>query len=373
VKAAIQRVLAPLGGIEHFVHRGQRVLLKPNLIHVRNARRGTCTHAAVVAAVAELVLSAGGDPVVGDSPGFLSARRVAAKAGLIDALAPLGVPVVDFDSAVHVNKSSTGTFHDLAIARQAAEADVVINLPKLKTHGQMLLTLAIKNMFGVVVGPRKAQWHLKAGRDRDLFARMLVEVYLAAAPRLNIMDAVIAMQGDGPTGGLPIAGNALLASADGAALDVVATQMVGVAADALATTRAAAAAGAGEARPAGIDLLGGSLDEFVIPAFALPSAQADLVALPALLRWPVKNALTPRPHIDLNACEGCGVCAETCPAAAITERDGRPSIDYEQCIRCFCCQELCPHGAVQVKRGVLLRALSLPGAWLRRARPPRAP
>jgi len=357
VMNAMSDALAPLGGIGAFVKPGQTVLLKPNLIHTKNAKNGSCTHPSIVCAAAQLVLQAGGKPIVGDSPGYLSAKAVADKAGLLEALKPHDVPVVEFDKSVAVALQDSSMFRDLRIARRVAEADVVINLPKMKTHVQMFLTLAVKNMFGAVVGTSKAQWHLKAGRNRDLFARMLLEVYRATRPCLNIMDGVIAVEGRGPTDGDPRKVGLLLASEDGIAMDVVVTKLLGCNIDDLPTTRVAGDLGIGETRLKEIEIVGASIDEIKVKDFSLPDHHVDLEFGPSHFRGVLKRLLTAKPAIDHSLCKVCGICAEHCPPRCIEENNGRVMIDSRECIRCFCCQEMCPQGAVSVKRSLLLNIL----------------
>lgn len=355
LQRALHTLLEPLGGIGRFVRAGQRVLLKPNLIRPHNSLQGSCTHPALVAEVARMTLQAGAQVIVGDSPGYHSANTVARKSGLLDLLSHLGVPLVEFTDEVTMPRGPDDVFRVLRLTRDVVEADVLINLAKLKTHSQMLLTLAVKNMFGCVVGTRKAQWHLSAGRDRDLFARMLLEVYLAARPTLNILDGIVAMEGEGPTNGTPRQMNFLAASSDGVALDAVAAAIVGIQAEDLATLRAARARGVGQSDLSHIDLCGVALEEFAVKDFRLPSACRAAEFGPKFLhRW-LRNVFTPRPVVNSSLCEGCGICAKVCPAECITNHEGGARIDTSSCIRCFCCQEMCPKGAVGVERGRLLK------------------
>ena len=360
LQEALHTLLEPLGGIGNFVRPGQRVLLKPNLIHPHNSLRGSCTHPSLVAEVARMALQAGARVVVGDSPGYHSASAVARKSGLLNLLSHLHVPLVEFTEQVAVPRDPRDVFRDLRLAREVVEADVLINLPKLKTHSQMLLTLAVKNLFGCVVGTRKAQWHLAAGRDRDLFAQMLLEVYLAARPALNILDGIVAMEGDGPTNGTPRQMNLLAASTDGIALDAVVATLVGVPPEDLATLRAAHTRGVGQTDLSRIDLCGSSIAEIAVTDFRIPSASGAVEFGPKFLQRWLKNVLTPRPGVNESLCEGCGICAKVCPARCISlhETPAHIDIDTASCIRCFCCQEMCPKGAVNIERGRFLKWLA---------------
>ena len=206
---ALERLLEPLGGMAAFVLPGERVLLKPNMLYGKAPECAVTTHPEVLRAVIDLVKNAGGVPLVGDSPGFGDIRKVAEKSGLLQVCTDTGAELVEFAEAVEV--AGTGLFKRLELARPYLEADRVINLPKLKTHEMMTMTCAVKNLFGAVVGHAKAGWHLKAGADREMFARMLLEIYLLRKPDLTIVDAITAMEGNGPGSGDPVHVGLLLA------------------------------------------------------------------------------------------------------------------------------------------------------------------
>ena len=220
VRAAIVPLLEPLGGMGAFVRPGERVLLKPNMLSVKSPEQAVTTHPAVVRVVAELVREAGGQVLIGDSPGIGGFQRVADKSGIARAAAESGAELVEFNDTVDLPGS--GTFRRITLARAYWEADKIINLPKLKTHEMMTMTCAVKNLFGAVVGAEKAGWHLKAGTSREQFARLLLEIYLLKKPALNIVDAIVAMEGNGPGSGDPLQVGALIAGVNPVAVDVVA-------------------------------------------------------------------------------------------------------------------------------------------------------
>jgi uncharacterized protein (DUF362 family) len=215
--AALESVLKPLGGIEAFVKPGDRVLLKPNLLTGARPGKECTTRAELVCRVAKLVKAAGGHPFLGDSPAFGSARGVASANGYLPMLEELGVPIVELQGKRYQTVSEA--FNHLLLCKEAMEADVVINLPKVKSHAQLTLTLGVKNLFGCVPGKMKAWWHMEAGKDRDRFGQMLVETARAIAPNLTIMDGIIGHEGNGPSGGEPRLLGVLGASADVFALD----------------------------------------------------------------------------------------------------------------------------------------------------------
>jgi ferredoxin len=232
------------------------------------------------------------------------------------------------------------------------EADVVINLPKWKTHGLTLLTLGVKNLFGCVPGPRKALWHLQAGEDRRLFAQMLVDLYQVVRPSLTILDGILGMEGNGPNSGHPIQLGLILASRDSFSLDQIVCDLLGIPRDSLPTNRVAFEQGL--ARD-GIEVVGERVEEVKIPLFRLPNLSQPDWNLPGFLRKALKNALTSKPIFDEGLCDNCDQCIGACPPKAL-ERKGRALVfDYGKCIRCFCCQEVCPAGAITIEPGWALK------------------
>ncbi len=356
IYSAIRRAVDLLGGIRQFVRPGERVLLKPNLLKARPPEAAVTTHPEVIRAVIRLVHEAGGTALVGDSPGMGSLQKVAERAGILDVMKEEGAQLAEFDSAVKIK--NTGRFQQFEIARSVQEADAIINLPKLKTHGMTTLTGAVKNLFGCIPGKRKVQWHFSTGVNRDLFMTMLVELYAALRPRLTIMDAVVGMEGNGPGSGDPVPIGAIAAGRDAVAVDVVCARLVGVGPEMLPIIRAAAAAGTGETNLDRIRLFGDPLDADAIVRLSLPAQEHLEWRLPEWARGMLKDALTTRPVIDHHLCIRCGVCQNHCPQGAIHDAGKHLHIRYRDCIRCFCCQEFCPQGAITVGRGWALRLLS---------------
>lgn len=357
VQRKVDDAFAAFGGVERFVRPGMRVLVKPNLLAAVPPEKAVTTHPAVVEAVLRLLLDAGARVTIGDSPGITRATKAAEKAGILDVAQRLGVQVIDFDDSVELKAPDGFLFKRIEVARAVAEAEAIINLPKFKTHGQMVMTLAVKNLFGCVVGPRKAQWHMAAGRDRDTFARLLLELSLLVAPAFSVVDGVIGMDGNGPSSGRVRPVNVILAGIDPLAIDRIGARIAGLD-DALfpligaARTIPACAASLGE-----IEVVGEPVDSVKLADFALPAA-ADVQWLRLKpIRRLLKRAITARPEINTARCEACGICVRSCPPQAMTLESGRVTIDRSLCISCFCCQEMCPQHAVDVRHGWLARIL----------------
>jgi uncharacterized protein (DUF362 family)/Pyruvate/2-oxoacid:ferredoxin oxidoreductase delta subunit len=353
VQNALQLLLEPLGGIGSYVKPGQKVLIKPNLLSGKAPEKAVTTHPEIVRQVILLAQGAGGIVSVGDSPGLGKPENVARKCGILDVIKETGARFAPFEESVPINLEAA-TFHNLEVAREALEADIIINLPKLKTHQMMGYTGAVKNLFGLVVGMRKARLHLQAGTDKAFFALMLLELAERFKPALSIMDAVVGMDGDGPGNGDPVQLGALLASPHTLALDTVAAAMVNLQEKHIWTQRVARQTGRQGVSLHELELHGVSLATLKTTRFR-PATNADVnFGLPTPVKNLLKNAITAQPEITRD-CQRCGHCITHCPPQAMTQDAQGIKIDYGRCIRCFCCQELCPYGAIITQQGVLLR------------------
>ena len=355
VKDGLIRLLEPLGGMEAFVHPGERVLIKPNMLSAKAPEKAVTTHPEVVRGMIELVKEAGGVPLVGDSPGVGSCRRVAEKSGILRVIEESGAELVEFVDSVEV--TGQGLFKRFAVARPYMEADRLINLAKLKTHEMMTMTCAVKNLFGAIIGTGKAAWHLKAGVDREMFSRMLLEIYLLRKPDLNIVDAVVAMEGNGPGSGDPRQVGLLLGGINPVAVDAIAAECVGIPKKLLHIERMAEKLHLDGADRSDIKTVGTPPEEARVTGFRLPHISDVQFGLPSFLKNRLRHYLTSRPIAIPEKCHLCGVCVDACPPQAIAIKDGRLTFDYHRCIRCFCCRELCPDGALDVREGTLLKYL----------------
>ena len=359
VRDALNKTLAPLGGMGTFVTPGARVLLKPNLLTGRPPDAAVTTHPEVVRAVALEVLGAGGQVFLGDSPAVGSLASVLKKTVIAPVIEELGIRAVSFRTPISVPVPEGGVYKSFLLAQEASGYDLIVNLPKFKTHGMMTVTFAVKNMFGLVVGAAKPGWHLQAS-DPALFADMLLDVWRALPPGLNIMDGVIAMEGNGPGSGDPLDLGILMASPSALAMDTAAGPIAGVATERNPVLYRAVRRGIEGAVPDDIQVLGEAVEE-VRKAFALPKSASRVdFRLPDWLNRPARKSLNSFPRLNPDPCTSCGQCAEICPVDAIT-LNGKPRhggvVDKDLCISCFCCQEICPEKAIDIVPGRLLRVL----------------
>lgn len=222
----LEKLLAPMGGMAHFVKPGDRVLLKPNLLTGSRPTKECTTRPEVVYCVAKMVQAAGGTPFLGDSPAFGSARGVAEANGLLAWADKANVPIVEMHGKRYPIPGED--FDNFLLSKEAMEADVVINLPKVKAHVQLTMTLGVKNLFGCVPGKMKAWWHMEAGKDRSRFGTMLVETARAISPELTIIDGIIGHEGNGPINGEPKQLGVLGASNNVFALDSAMIEVLAV-------------------------------------------------------------------------------------------------------------------------------------------------
>jgi uncharacterized protein (DUF362 family)/NAD-dependent dihydropyrimidine dehydrogenase PreA subunit len=354
VLRALRQSLDLIGGIQAFVNKGSRVLLKPNLLYGKSPEKAVTTHPSILRGMIQIVREAGGVPFIGDSPSVGSLMKTAEKAGIKAVADEIKCPLVEFNKPILPPKRGGKIFKQLEIDQTVLEADVVINLPKFKTHSLTLLTLGVKNLFGCIPGPRKALWHLKAGEDRKTFAQILVDVYQIIHPSLTILDGIVGMEGNGPNSGRPIQLGLILASGDPLSLDQIVCDLLGISRESLLTNRVAFEQGLGKDK---IDVFGERAEDVKISNFQFPTLSQPDWNLPEFLRKALKNALTSKPVIEEEVCNACDRCAEICPPKALARKGKDLIFDYEQCIRCFCCLEVCPEGAISIKPGWALRLI----------------
>lgn len=352
VMIALRESIHLIGGIQAYIRKGNRVLLKPNVLYGKSPEKAVTTHPAILKGMVRIVREAGGIPSIGDSPAVGSLRRAAEKSGIKAVADEMNCPLVEFNRPVVPRGAGSKMFKKLEIDEAVLEADVVVNLPKWKTHAQMLLTLGVKNLFGCIPGPRKAQCHLMAGEDAKAFARILVDVYRSVQPSLTVLDGIVGMQGNGPNSGRPISIGLVLASGDALNLDQVVCDLVGISRKSLLTNRVAFDQGIAREE---IDVLGKKVEEVKISDFQFPSISRTDWGLPGFLSSALKEALTSKPAVVEEMCESCDECTKICPPNALTRKGKDLVFDYKQCIRCFCCLEVCPSGAISIEPGWALK------------------
>ncbi len=355
---AVKEAVDLVGGIKKFVKPGEVVLLKPNLLAGKTPESGVTTHPSILRAALLLVKEAEGVAKVGDSSALGNTGKNAEKAGYAKICKEFGAEFIELKTPVDLKNPKAKIFKRMEVAREAIECDVIINLPKMKTHAQMYLTLGVKNLFGCIPGKRKLQWHLSAGIDTAYFATMLLDLMALVRPKLNILDAVTAMEGNGPASGELKDVGLVMASGDTLALDAVAARVLRAKTDNMPVLKKAREIDPGLVDLNEISVKGARIEDVSVSNFKFPPlVDIDFSSiLPYFISKRVKKAMTSRPDIDAQNCALCNVCASLCPAEAM-ERTNRIVIDYDLCIRCYCCQESCPQGVISAKEGWLKKLI----------------
>ncbi|NOZ85115.1 MAG: DUF362 domain-containing protein [Deltaproteobacteria bacterium] len=364
---ALEKVFNGLGGIQKFLPgNGKTVLLKPNFLVPKREESAVTTNPHFIAAVARMVRKHHQGPIlVGDGPGLGTANLVAKKLNLHDLLEPYNVKIVDFIETLPVKGG--GDFGPMDFAKPLVQADAVINLPKVKTHGQMYFTCGVKNCFGAFVGLDKSRLHLTAGRDYRTFARLLIETWKRVAPVLTIADGVTALEGNGPGNGDPRFLGLIAGSGNAMALDRVIAEILGFDPSGIPVLAEAKTMGEPFTDLPQIQVMGDPLDMFKVKDFkpAIDVSPVYNANLPGFVADFMRKYWTSRPVVNHGKCTRCGQCVKHCPATAMEIRAGRHNrseslqIDLDACIRCFVCQEICPEGSISVAKGPLLKAFGL--------------
>jgi uncharacterized protein (DUF362 family)/Pyruvate/2-oxoacid:ferredoxin oxidoreductase delta subunit len=354
VDEKVGHILELIGGLEQFIKPGMRVLLKPNLISAKAPERAITTHPEIVAAVARRIKKLDAEPIIGDSPGGAKRgiNRVWENTGMKDMAVRENIELVCFEATGVVEMKCNG--RNYYLAREAVEADFIINLPKLKTHVLTMMTGAVKNVFGLVPGFRKGNYHKEFPKPDD-FAEIIVDILSLASPGLTIMDGILSMEGDGPSSGTPRPTNLLLASCDPVALDAIVGEIIGLGPNQVSITRKASEAGLGIGWPDAVKVIGERLNDVKIQDFRLTSNR-KFELLPEFLMKMLGSLIWIRPAILKKNCSVCQTCVTSCPTGSLrTNGKNAPEFDYNLCINCWCCHELCPEKSIFVNKSLLAR------------------
>ncbi len=359
VLKAIKTGIDLLGGISVFAKPGERIVMKPNILIGTDPDKGVTTHPAVFKAVGKLLRDAGASVYYGDSPGFGKSEPNLRRSGLKQVGEELGFILADFDSGRPVSHKNALLVKKFVIANGVLDSDGLVSLPKLKTHGLVRFTGAVKNQFGCVPGLLKSQYHVKLPDPYD-FAAMLVDLNTLIEPRLYVMDGIRAMEGNGPRSGKLKYLNVLLLSIDPIALDATACRIIDLDPEVVPTFKPGEKAGLGTYHIENIELVGESVESFLDPGFEV-NRTPPVHSSGGRFRTFIKNRITQRPVIDKAKCTSCGICVKMCPVEPKAvdwykgDHSKPPKHDYDRCIRCYCCQETCPEGAIFIDSPLLGR------------------
>lgn len=359
VKPALEEALNAVNGLD-FVMPGMKIIIKPNLVSFKKPDAAATTHPALLEALVEMLLARGADVTIGDSPGGPHSlpllNRVYAATGM-DRLEKLGAKLNRNMNEKTVDFPEGKVLKNFTYTEYLDEADAIIDFCKLKSHGMLGMSAAVKNLFGTIPGLKKPEVHYKFQNDAE-FADMLVDLNEYFKPRLAICDAVVGMEGNGPTAGTPRQIGAIIASKSTYYADVVGAELIGMNIDGLPTLQAACERGFAPASSKNLRVYGDiralTVDDFKAP----PVRGLSFMRKGNVLHFISKAALEHKPTLKKRLCVGCGECARMCPAKAIEMKNKKPHINREKCIRCFCCQEFCPRAAMVAHRPLAAKVLN---------------
>ncbi|MGE5631107.1 MAG: DUF362 domain-containing protein [Caulobacteraceae bacterium] len=357
VKKAVYEALDGVEVIKLKVVKGSRILVKTNLLMRKKPDDAVTTHPAVVEAIVRYFQEMGCKVIIGDSPGGPYAewnlRAVYKAAGMVEVAERTGCELNYDTSVVEISNPEALKLKSMQIIKIAKEVDFVISACKMKTHGMMTYTGAVKNLFGVIPGLIKADYHLRMN-NVDNFADHLIDICESVKPLAALMDAIDGMEGDGPSAGEKRHVGLVLASQNPYALDTAASHIMGMDPQIVPTVRAARARNLFSGSIQDLEVKGVQLGEIKIPPFKLPGSVRGVNfvggRVPRLAEKYLLNNLRPKPVFNHELCISCGDCKRSCPPEAIDMSSGKPVVDLSKCIRCFCCHELCPKKAVDIKK-----------------------
>lgn len=359
VKPALEEAVNAVNGLD-FVMPGMKIIIKPNLVSFKKPDAAATTHPALLEALVEMLLSRGADVTIGDSPGGPHSlpllNRVYAATGM-DRVEKLGAKLNRNMNEKTVDFPEGKVLKNFTYTQYLDEADAIIDFCKLKSHGMLGMSAAVKNLFGTIPGLKKPEVHYKFQNDAE-FADMLVDLNEYFKPRLAICDAVVGMEGNGPTAGTPRQIGAIIASKSTYYADVVGAELIGMNIDGLPTLQAAYERGFAPSSSKNLRVYGDiralTVDDFKAP----PVRGLSFMRKGNVLHFISKAALEHKPTLKKRLCAGCGECARMCPAKAIEMKNKKPHINREKCIRCFCCQEFCPRAAMVAHRPLAAKVLN---------------
>jgi uncharacterized protein (DUF362 family)/NAD-dependent dihydropyrimidine dehydrogenase PreA subunit len=363
VYRAVKKGINLIGGIGSIAKKGENILLKASNLAGDAPEKAVCTHPSVLNAIIKILLEKNISVFYGDSPGFEKPATGLAKSGLKAIGDRYNLEMGDFENSKAVEYQKAMVCSRFNIANACLEADGIISLPKMKTHGLTKITGAVKNQMGCVQGLHKAALHAKYP-NAVTFSKMLVDLNNFLKPRLFIMDGIIAMEGNGPRGGEPVKMNCIIVSTDPVAADSTFCRMINLNPSFVLTNKYGKLSGLGNYDLEELDYRGDSLKSFINKKFKVDRAPMGASLFRSSGRL-VREVLYAKPVIEPSKCTKCGICVDECPvegkALQFLKNDGRlnkkepPVYDYDKCIRCYCCQEMCPYKAIYLKKPLLRR------------------
>lgn len=341
---------------------GMKVTIKPNLLMKRTPEEGTTTHPSLVEAVIRHLQGLGvTDITIADSPGGVYSKPLLTgiyrATGMEDIAKRLHVKLNEDVGSAYVSNPNGVICKGFDLINPIVEADFIISIAKLKTHCMAGLSGAVKNLFGCVPGLMKPEFHWRYPEEKD-FCNMLVDLCETVQPDITFVDAVVSMEGDGPSSGSLKKTGLTFCSESPYELDLVLSKVIHRPTEEINTIVNAMERKICSYDADSVPICGDSLIEY--EDFKQPRSKGIdfMTYVPSVLRplaKPIVNKFfTPRPQVKKSACIGCGKCAESCPAKTIRIEERKAHIYHDQCIKCYCCHEMCPVKAIRVRRNPIL-------------------
>lgn len=347
------------GGIEHFIEKGKKVLVNPNMLVGTDPDLAITTHPVVFEAIVKILVEEGYYVTYGDSPGYGNPDKVAQKAQIKPVGDKYNLPLADFKNGETVHFKEGVVSKQFKIANAVLETDAIVNVAKMKSHALQRITGAIKNPFGCVVGHNKALMHGRFSNAYN-FAEMLIDLNQYLKVNLHILDGIVAMEGNGPRSGDPIQMNVLMLSDDPVAIDTVFCKLIDLNPKIIPTITFGHKRGLGNMED--INIIGDDIEPLINKDFKIEKTKITENEHHQSLSFLRKHVLR-RPFIDEDICKKCGICVEVCPVPdkAVNwknnDKTKPPVYDYDKCIRCYCCQEMCPYHVIDTKTPILGKVL----------------
>lgn len=353
----IRRIIDWHGGASALIKPGQTVLLKPNMLSCKTPDKAATTHPAIVQAVAQIFKEANARVLIGDSPPAVFGRADTywQTTGFAEAAKNSGAELISFESMAKTELSifTNGENKKVHVVKALFDADLVVNLPKLKTHNLTRITAAVKNLFGLVPGFQKAQWHKIYPKSVE-FSNFITDLAIKLPTQLTILDAVEGMDGQGPAGGRKVFPGFILSSKNPVAIDRAICAATGIDEDSVAMLRRAKQLKWGPESVEEIEFAGDSLSSIMVKDFNAPGRPLQ-DRIPSMIIDKLKKLVWAGPVLKKGLCVKCGRCAEICPVKAINITENGAEFDRKLCISCFCCMEVCPVDAIEAEKSPLVK------------------
>ena len=364
VKDSLKNIINDLGGLENHIQKNSKVFIKLNLLMKKKPEEVATTHPMVLKVLAQELLKLNCDITVGDSPGgpytVSALKGIYKTCGIEDVCKELNINLNYDTSEIKVENKDGKILKYLNVIKPITEVDYVINICKLKTHVMATFTGGVKNLFGIIPGVSKAEYHFKMPEIKN-FTDALVDICEYAKPTLTIMDGIIGMEGEGPSAGIPRKVGIILGSTNPYALDVVGCKLINLDPSKVPTVQRSIERGLINKDFNDINIIGEKLEDKVIYDYKIPKTKSISFLrgkVPKKIELLINKKLAGKPVIDYKSCIKCGKCATVCPPKVIKmDKKNGPNINLDTCIRCFCCHELCPKKAIEVKRPIIYRLI----------------